>query len=76
MYAEAGARHNNPHFHVRYSEHKAIFDIASGDLLSGALPKSQRRLVEAWAELRRRELERDWELLLAGRAPEKIAPLE
>jgi hypothetical protein len=76
MYAEAGEHHNTPHFHARYGEHKATFDIASGDVLVGSLPKSQQRLVEAWAELRRTELEQDWKLLIAGRSPNRIAPLK
>ncbi|MDL1897582.1 DUF4160 domain-containing protein [Anaerolineae bacterium CFX7] len=39
------------------------------------LPKSQMRLVEAWAELHRAELKADWAMLLSGQAPRKIAPL-
>ncbi len=75
MYAEAGERHNTPHFHARYGEHRGTFSIASGDLLSGSLPKSQLRLVQAWAELKRAELETDWEILTLGRLPQKIDPL-
>ncbi len=75
MYAEAGERHNAPHFHARYGEHRATFSIASGDLMSGSLPKAQLRLIQAWAELRRAELETDWQMLLAGRLLNKITPL-
>jgi hypothetical protein len=75
MYPEAGERHNMPHFHARYGEHRATFSVASGDLLAGSLPKAQFRLVQAWAELRRPQLETAWELLTTGRAPNKIAPL-
>ena len=75
MYAEAGERHNVPHFHARYGEHRATFSIITGDLLSGSLPKSQLRLVQAWTELHRAELESDWQALIAGRSPSKIAPL-
>jgi hypothetical protein len=75
MYAEPGARHKTPHFHARFGEHKATFGIASGNALAGSLPKSQRRLVEAWAIMRRAELEEDWMLLIAGETPKKILPL-
>ncbi len=75
MYAEADERHNMPHFHARYGEHRAILSIATGDVLSGALPKPQLRLVQAWVELRRAQLEADWQLLIAGRSPNKIDPL-
>ncbi len=75
MYAEAGERHNIPHIHARYGEHRAIFAIATGDLLAGYLPNSQLRLVQAWVELRRTQLEDDWQLLMTGRSPKKILPL-
>jgi hypothetical protein len=76
MYAEAGERHNIPHIHARFSEHQATFSIASGDALAGSLPKHQLRLVQAWIELRRTQLEDDWQLLTAGRSPNKIAPID
>jgi hypothetical protein len=75
MYAEAGERHNMPHIHARYGEHRATFSIATGDVLAGSLPKSQMRLVQAWVELRRRQLEEDWQLLVTGHLPNKITPL-
>lgn len=75
MYAEAGERHNLPHFHARYGAYQATFSIETGDLLSGAFPRAQLRLVQAWAELRRSALEEDWQLLQEGRRPHKVAPL-
>ena len=41
-------QHHMPHIHAQYQGHQAQFDIASGDLLAGALPRSQTRLVQAW----------------------------
>jgi len=75
MYAEAGERHNVPHFHARHGEYRGTFSIATGDLLSGSLPKAQLRLVQAWIELHRAELDTDWQSLIAGHTPSKIAPL-
>jgi len=75
MYAEAGERHNIPHIHARYGEHRATLSIATGDVLAGFLPKSQLRLVQAWVELRRAQLEDDWQLLTTGHSPQKISPL-
>src|SRR5713101_6339001 len=63
MYREAGARHNTPHFHAYYQEDAAIFSIEPIEMARGALPKRQRRLVEAWAELHQQELLIDWERL-------------
>jgi hypothetical protein len=39
------------------------------------VPKPQQRLVEAWAEIHRAELQHDWELLQSGQPPVKIEPL-
>ena len=75
MYAEAGERHNSPHFHARYGEHRATFSVETGNVLAGSLPTSQMRLVQAWIELHRAELESDWKLLITGHSPSKIAPL-
>jgi hypothetical protein len=75
MHAEAGERHNIPHIHARYGEHRVALSIATGDVLTGSLPKPQLRLVQAWVELRRTELEKDWQLLMTGRTPKKISPL-
>lgn len=38
-------------------------------------PKPQQRLVEAWAEIHRSELQHDWDLLQSGQPPIKIDPL-
>lgn len=75
MYPEAGERHNSPHFHARYGEHSATFSIETGDILAGSRPKAQMRLVQAWIELRRRQLLEDWQLLTSGRPARKIEPL-
>jgi hypothetical protein len=40
-----------------------------------SLPVAQRRLVEAWAEIHRAELQTNWERLQSGQPPVKIDPL-
>ena len=75
MYAEPGAPHHHPHFHVYYQNYVAIYRIDVIDLLSGALPKRQQRLVEAWSELHQGELLENWQRLQAGQLPFKLAPL-
>jgi hypothetical protein len=75
MFAEAGAPHHRPHFHAYYQEHVGIVAIDAVELIAGALPRRQRRLVEAWAELHRDELLEDWERLQAGEPPLRIEPL-
>ena len=76
MYWEAGARHHLPHFHAYYQEATAIFSIDPVEIMEGAMPRRQQRLIEAWAELHQNELVADWELLQAGRRPLPIEPLK
>jgi hypothetical protein len=75
MFLEAGGQHHQAHFHAYYQEHAAVFAIDTLECLGGELPTAQRRLVEAWAEIHRGELQSDWGLLQSGQAPVKIDPL-
>ena len=43
--------------------------------MAGSMPRRQRRLVEAWAELHEDELLADWQLLQSGQVSLPIAPL-
>jgi hypothetical protein len=76
MFAEAGAPHHAPHFHAYYQSGVGIFSIDPVDLIGGGLPRRQRRLVEAWAELHQAELTLDWQRLQQGRPPDPIDPLK
>ena len=76
MYMEVGVPHHLPHFHAYYQEEVGIFGLDPIELIAGALPRRQRRLVEAWAELRQAELVADWERLQSGQVPLAIEPLE
>ena len=76
MYWEVGARHHTPHFHAYYQETTAIFSIDPVDLMEGSMPKRQRRLIEAWAELHQDELVADWSRLQSGHRPLPIEPLK
>ena len=76
MYMEVGGPHHLPHFHAYYQNEEAIIGLDPIDLIAGDLPRRQRRLVEAWAELHQAELVADWQRLQAGQAPLPIAPLE
>lgn len=75
MFTEAGEPHHAPHFHAYYQGEVGVFGIDPVELIAGSLPRRQRRLVEAWAELHQAELREDWELLQAGRRPRPIEPL-
>lgn len=75
MYVETGAPHHLPHFHAYYQEDVAIIGIDPVELLAGTIPRRQRRLVEAWAELHQDDLLTNWDLLQGGHPPAKIPPL-
>ena len=75
MYMEAGGQHHQPHFHAYYGEDVAIYSLDTLELIAGALPRRQQRLVEAWAELHQDELWTDWQRLHSGQRPLPIAPL-
>jgi Domain of unknown function (DUF4160) len=76
MYAEAGGPHHLPHFHAYYQDDVAVLGLDPVELMAGGLPRRQRRLVEAWAELHQEELLADWRRLQEGQIPLPIAPLE
>jgi hypothetical protein len=76
MFSEAGMPHHVAHFHAYFREEAAVFSIRPVDLIAGALPQRQRRLVEAWAELHQDELLADWQLLHSGRSAHPIEPLK
>jgi len=61
---------------VEYGEEKAVFSIADGKLLAGKFPKNKTRLVQAWIEIRREELNADWKLAVKGEEVFKIDPLK
>jgi hypothetical protein len=73
MYVEINGQHHIPHFHVYYQDDVAIYSIDPIERMSGALPKRQQRLVEAWAELHQAELLSDWQRLQAG---QKLLPID
>ena len=52
-----------------------MFAIDAIECIAGSLLRTQQRLVEAWAEIHRQELQHDWDLLRTGEPPVKIEPL-
>jgi hypothetical protein len=76
MYYADDKRHHTPHIHAEYGNDKAVFGIADGKLLAGEFPKRQTRLVVAWIEIRREELNANWKLAVNGEEVFKIDPLK
>ena len=72
MYADD---HHPPHFHAFYQDDEALFTL-DGRLIEGKMPNKQRRLILAWIEIHRDEIEANWQLLKAKEQPFKIEPLK
>jgi hypothetical protein len=68
--------HAPPHFHAKYAEHEATFNIRKLELMEGFLPRRAKNLVLDWAELHQAELLVDWDLCRNNMQPNKIEPLE
>lgn len=67
-------RHNKPHVHVSYGEYKAAVGI-DGELLAGALPQKQFKMLVGWLALHEEEAYRAWNQAVCGEHFEKIKPL-
>ena len=76
MYFFDDQQHGRPHIHVSYQDFEALFTIDDAELLAGKLPAAKIRLVQAWIEIHREELQADWQLAVNGEAPFRIDPLK
>jgi hypothetical protein len=74
MFVEVGGQHHLPRFHASYQDDVGIFGIDPVEMIAGSLPRRQRLLVEAWAELHQPELVAAWQRLEEGRAAGGIEP--
>lgn len=75
MYFKDNEKHKLPHLHANYNEYTGIFDL-NGNLIDGKMPNSQRKIIEAWIEIRKKELNDLWDLLVEGKEGFKIDPLK
>lgn len=69
-------QHHVPHIHAEYAGHRAVFSIDDGQVLVGTLPSGKTRLVQAWIEIHREELQANWHLAVNGEEVFKIEPLK
>jgi hypothetical protein len=76
MYFFDNERHKLPHIHAKYQGQTAAFSIIDGVLLTGEIPISKAKLVQAWIEIHREELLADWELAVIGEPTFRIDPLK
>ena len=70
------SEHPPPHFHVRHGELRAVFDIQTGELLKGKLPRNALKSVEKWRKIHEKELLENWHRREQGKPLLKIPPLK
>jgi hypothetical protein len=75
MYFFDDERHKLPHIHAKYQGAEAVFSINDASMLTGDLPVSRTRLIQAWIEIHRDALLADWALAVKGEALFQIDPL-
>ena len=75
MYKESCERHNLPHIHAEYSGEEIVVAL-DGSIIEGSFPKGKLKLLEAWMEIHKEELEANWKLLSNGEQFFRIDPLK
>ena len=56
-----GSEHNPPHVHAIYGEDTAAFDIRTGEIIDGDLPKRAADMVREWISINETDLLTMWE---------------
>ncbi|MGL6226355.1 MAG: DUF4160 domain-containing protein [Thermoguttaceae bacterium] len=75
MYWKDSDQHHSPHLHAEYQGEEAVFEIPTGTVLAGKIPRGKKRLVQAWIEIHKDELVQNWELALHLRPTFSVDPL-
>ena len=75
MYFNDSEQHHTPHFHAKYADCEASFDL-DGNLIAGSFPPKQTKYVVAWADIHREELAALWEIMQNDEEYFKIKGLE
>lgn len=75
MQSEHGGKHHVPHIHVICSDKESVFTL-DGEQLEGEIPLNKKKLVEAWIEIHKEDLQANWKLLDEGEQSFRIEPLK
>lgn len=68
--------HAPPHFHAKYGDSEALYEIETLKIYAGNLPRRAHNLVIEWADLNRADLMADWERARKSEPLISIKPLE
>ena len=75
MYKESETKHNMPHIHAEYSGEEVVMAL-DGTIIEGSIPRGKLKLLDAWVEIHREDLEANWTLLSNGERFFRIDPLK
>ena len=75
MYFKDEDKHHKPHFHAKYNEYEAAVDF-EGNILAGSFPPNKLKLVAAWAEIHKEELNALWNVMQTSDEYFKIKGLD
>jgi hypothetical protein len=75
MYFFDNRKHKSPHIHIQYGGEEAVVSIPDGNVIEGNIRQNKLKLVNAWIEIHKDELMKDWELAISGQPIFKIDPL-
>lgn len=76
IYFNDSEKHYLGHIHVQYNEYDAVYSINNIKILEGELPPKQHKLVVAWMEIHKEELNALWEVSQKNGEIFKIDPLK
>lgn len=65
--------HPPAHFHAKFAEHQAVFDVRTLEMVRGSIPPAKKRRVLQWAQTRKVELSRAFDRV---RAKQHVEPIE
>ena len=74
MFYGESEKHHKPHLHARYNGIKASYDLDS-NRISGDMPIKQDKLIQAWIQIHKEELNSLWILMRDENKYFKIKPL-
>ena len=75
MQSEHGGKHHVHNIHVICADKESVFSL-DGKQLEGEIPINKKKLVEAWIEIHKEDLEANWKLLDEGEQSFRIEPLK
>ncbi|MDM8133292.1 DUF4160 domain-containing protein [Clostridium butyricum] len=71
---ELGGKHHLPHVHAEYQDYEIYIDF-EGSVLAGTFPKKQLKVLQAWIELHKDELQANWKVYQEEGTWFKIDPI-